>query len=638
LKLNKLIGNLPGYWCLFEALWLSLLRSKEPTWLGLYSNPKALAILLFLFVGFFTLRFISPIISAKLSYISFNDGLKNLSPLKIFFVLVILFRITLINTPCSVGEDMAQQVASSKQWIEGGSIAPNMLSLPNRTNLSVNESNWIVRPPGGAWIPLPGLLLGFSLGNSIHISLLILSISFGTGWLKLARSLSIPLPSLQLLAFLLAIVASLDSLSLSTASVITLATFPWFLIWSLHLGNQWNLSNQKFKIHFLTFFFFFAIGLHAFFKLSSLLTVAAIVIIPFLIHLTKYRKINLLICCRAFLGIIFFFLPYLLISELNQNFSGISSQELYSQQDYNKQHELWGEYFTESTRGGMLATSLIAAPGYASPIQSIAHGFRDLLLQFEYYSSRLHSYGINPRILGCCFVAIPFTLIIFTALWNIKDSLNSREIILYSTLFILPFLGFAFVSFQHGYNYLIYHAYTKEFAIIFFIFALCYSIHAKVLVKNKYIGKILMPFLIALPIISYGKEYSSKLYKSFSHEYASDYESHQDFGPSKFSKSLQLILSDSNSSLDICFFLCSGDQGDYFLRTPMRSLSLHFAKGNLFQFPTLNTSRPLNVYLLIDPILSNDSSFVQSAIDKFPVSSKSTRLDSLTWKVELKGL
>ena len=176
-----MIGNLPGYWCLFEALWLSLLRSKEPTWLGLYSNPKALAILLLLSVGFFTLRFISPIISAKLSYISFKDGLKNLSPLKIFFVLAILFRISLINTPCSVGEDIALQILSCKQWIEGVAIAPNMLSSPFYQNLSANESDWIVRPPGGAWIPLPWLLLGFSVGNSIQISLFILSIALGTG-------------------------------------------------------------------------------------------------------------------------------------------------------------------------------------------------------------------------------------------------------------------------------------------------------------------------------------------------------------------------------------------------------------------------------------------------------------------------
>ena len=185
---------------------------------------------------------------------------------------------------------------------------------------------------------------------------------------------------------------------------------------------------------------------------------------------------------------ILFFIPYFFVSKLNQNFTGISSQELYSQQDYNAQHELWGEYFTESTRGGMLVISLFASTGYATPVQSLAHGFRDLLLQFENYSSTLHSYGINPRILGCCMLTIPFTLILFTALWKIKNALSRKEAIVYCTLFIVPFLAFAFVSFHHGYNYLIYHAYTKEFAIIFFIFGLSYLTHGKEIVKNNLIG------------------------------------------------------------------------------------------------------------------------------------------------------
>jgi hypothetical protein len=185
---------------------------------------------------------------------------------------------------------------------------------------------------------------------------------------------------------------------------------------------------------------------------------------------------------------------------------------------------------------------------------------------------------------------------------------------------------------------LIYHAYTKEFAIIFLIFALCYLIHAKRIKKNKFIGNIFIPFFVALPIISSAKEYCSKLYDSFPKAYASQYENQQDFGPSKFSESLKVISSDSNSSLDVCFFLCAGDQADHSLRTPMRSLSLHFAKGNLNHFPALNSSRPLNVYFLVDPALSNDSTFIQSAIDKFPVSAMTTQLDSLTWKVELKGL
>ena len=55
-------------------------------------------------------------------------------------------------------------------------------------------------------------------------------------------------------------------------------------------------------------------------------------------------------CFRAFVGMILFFIPYLLVSELNEQLTGISSDALYSKQDYNAQHELWGEYFTESTR------------------------------------------------------------------------------------------------------------------------------------------------------------------------------------------------------------------------------------------------------------------------------------------------
>ena len=121
-------------------------------------------------MGFLILRFISPIIATKLNEIPFKDKLTNLSSFKIFFALAVLFRIILISAPCSVGEDITPQVLSCKQWIEGGSIAPNMLATPERTDLTFDQQNWMLRPPGGAWIPLPGLLLGFSLGNSIQLS------------------------------------------------------------------------------------------------------------------------------------------------------------------------------------------------------------------------------------------------------------------------------------------------------------------------------------------------------------------------------------------------------------------------------------------------------------------------------------
>lgn len=635
---KNLIASLPGFWCLFEALELSLLRSKTPTWFGLYSSPKTIAILLLLTTAFITFYFISPIISSKLDKIALKQKLKSLSFYKAFFILVIFFRVTLLNVPCSVGEDVAKQVLTTRQWVEGESSSPNVLSSPQSKDLSATESNWILRPPGASWIPLPGLLLGFSLGHSIQISLFLLSVAFGAGWLKFAHVLALPRTSLQLLAFVLAVTASLGSLSLSTASAFTTATFPWLLIWSLHLSEQWNLPARNLKIHLLSILFFLTIGIHAFFKLSSLLTVSAIALIPFLFHIAKSKRIQTITCGRAIAGILLFILPYFLVNELNQNFTGISSDKLYSKQDYNAQHELWGTHFTESTQGGMLATSLIASTGYATPAQSFARGFRDLLMQFENFNSILHSHRINPRILGCCIFAIPFTLILFMGLWKIRSFVPNRQIILFFTLFIVPFIGFAAVSYHHGYNYLIYPSYTKEFAMIFLVFGLSYVVRSNKIIKHQFIGNLLVAFFIALPIISSTKVFCRTVKDSFFHSLPSEYEQQQNLGESKFSESLQRIENDSNSSFDICLFLCSGDHGDNILRTPMRSLTLHFAKGNLIHLPDFDTSRPLNLYCLVDPLLANDSAFVQSVLDKFPNSARTTQLDSSTWKVAFGGL
>lgn len=284
----------------------------------------------------------------------------------------------------------------------------------------------------------------------------------------------------------------------------------------------------------------------------------------------------------------------------------------------------------------MLFISLIASPGYASPIQSLAHNFRDLLLQFEFYSSTLHSLSMNPRIFGCCILAIPFSILIFSAFWKIKESLPQKEAILYSSVFVTPFIGFAYVSFHHGYNYLIYHAYTKEFSVFFFIFALHYLTLPGKSVKNKFIGKTLVAFFLAFPFISYGKIYWSTFFNSISQSNLSTYETQQRLGPCKFSDSLQLISADSKSSLDVCLFICAGSQDDYSLRTPMRSISLHFAKGNLIHLPKFKTSVPINVYCLFDPLLATDPSLIRSVQDKFSNLARSQKLDALTWKIELK--
>ena len=45
------------------------------------------------------------------------------------------------------------------------SMPPNILSEPQRSDLSINQKNWSLRPPGAAVLPVAGLLIGLSLGQ-----------------------------------------------------------------------------------------------------------------------------------------------------------------------------------------------------------------------------------------------------------------------------------------------------------------------------------------------------------------------------------------------------------------------------------------------------------------------------------------
>jgi len=321
--------------------------------------------------------------------------------------------------------------------------------------------------------------------------------------------------------------------------------------------------------------------------------------------------------------------------------TGVSSDELYSRQDFNAQHELWGHFFEESTRGSMLATSLVASVGYASPIQSYANRFRDFLLQFESYSSLMDSFEANARIVACCIFSIPFTLAIFTTIIILKRHIGLVGFLFVFALVTTPFLGLAAASFHHKYNYLIYHSYTQEFSFIFILISFLFFKHSEKISQTNISTKLLRFFItgscLALPIIYNIKTYSSLIEDVFNRGPSTRYENQERFGSSKFSNSLQLISKDTNSPLDICFFLCSGDMADHRLRTKMRSLSLHFAKDNLNKYDYFQSSTPLTVYCLLDESLLNDYEFMNTLKKKFPSTSKFSIFAPKTLKVELIG-
>ena len=90
-----------------------------------------------------------------------------------------------------IGEDIGGQVKSSLQWINGQVAAPNILMEPYRNDLSIDQKNWMLRPPGSTLLPIVGMLLGLSLGQSIKLGLFLCSIIGGLGWLSIFRRFNV---------------------------------------------------------------------------------------------------------------------------------------------------------------------------------------------------------------------------------------------------------------------------------------------------------------------------------------------------------------------------------------------------------------------------------------------------------------
>ena len=150
------------------------------------------------------------------------------------------------------------------------------------------------------------------------------------------------------------------------------------------------------------------------------------------------------------------------------------------------------------------------------------------------------------------------------------------------------------------------------------------------------LNRILIGIFLGIPIISTISIFTKYTTNSLEKLSPSEFEKSQGFGGSEFSDALTLVSNDSTHPDDVCFFLCSGDQRDYSLRTPMRSMSLHWAKGNIAKFPKLGSSASINLYCLIDPLLSQDNLFINQLLDKLPNNSEIVRLTPEIFKVAIK--
>ena len=524
----------------------------------------------------------------------------------------------------SVGEDLGGQVKSSLQWHDGIVEHPNFLAQPKWTNLAEDQTTWNLRPPGASWLPLPGLSVGMSLGSSLRVGLFLCMLIGGLGWIKFCKKLKVSKSGLVLLAILIGLSVGPASSSYSTANVILFALVPWFIVWAMSIGLLCDSQNDHphwGKLTINTAAFLFLLGCFAWIKLSGMIvagTIAALPLASIFLGKRKPSKKLPLVTLYLLVGTLFW-VPFLTLENTNQNLSGLTANELYSANDSDLQAPLFGKHFEKSTRSGWLAWSVLGGPGYALPAKQISHGFRDLMIQFEQVNNWLDQNEINEHVIFAGLLAIGCTILLLFVFKSIWSSSAPKLRLAYACFLFLPFIGLGILSYKYRFNYLLYHAHTIEYHLIFTVpamFILCLPN-----VFSKISSQLFLGICIALPITSHIERLSIIPFQQI-HYTGSPTERARGFEAREFSNAIRIIEQDSKSHSDILLFLPAGDMGDLVLRTRLRTLAIHFAGDNLAKREPCQTLQPTTVYCTYSASLRDNKSFQDALKKAFPQATE----------------
>ena len=285
-----------------QALNYSLLKSKNPDILNIYSFEKFIAIISLLLASVLWVIFLSSHLENFIFYLR-NKFTIRYKLFHIYISFSLLAGLYIYEDPCTVGEDVAKQVLSSKLYLDDKVKGANYDLLLDPSDLSQTKQKWILRPPGMSFLLIPFMCIGIPLGLSLKINLLLLHFSSCLGWLFFAYQLKINHKWLIFLAIFLSFGFFNLTFNFSTASIVTSATLPWLLIWAIKL-SRFEFSKRPKTFALIQSLFFLVLGFHAFFKLSSLIVLTAVAILPLvLIHKDTFkfsRKLYILLFSSFF--------------------------------------------------------------------------------------------------------------------------------------------------------------------------------------------------------------------------------------------------------------------------------------------------------------------------------------------------
>ena len=181
---------------------------------------------------------------------------------------------------------------------------------------------------------------------------------------------------------------------------------------------------------------------------------------------------------------------------------------------------------------------------------------------------------------------------------------------IFSTFYVIPFLGLAILSNLHGFNYSLYATHTIEYSVLLLL-PIILVWESSLLSSLAY--KAFVTLILALPVLNIVNLSPTNMNEGF----ISTTEKERGLSSSRFSQVIDYIENDSENNLDIIYFLTAGDMGDLVLRSKMRTLATHFAGGNFPQLAHFKSSKELNIYLAYDKELVEIPEFMQATSNKF---------------------
>ena len=456
------------------------------------------------------------------------------------------------NTGVTFGVDFATQLKATMQWNEGLSTSWNCIVDTNLDSLFSDKQTWLFRSPGAIVYYLPFIQLPIPLGESIRIAQLILCVALSFCWLEITKLLKLEAGLQILLAVILSLWLSngLSFVGNVQPVVATYSSICTLIVLKFCLKIK---STETFQFRNFTVLLFISLGLGGivFIKASSLIYNCFILFSVFIFLLwERIAKFKVALIVVATLAV--FSCPYLILKLINAE-NGVNLDSIYNQ-DYNNQwiyQELWGAYFTETTKFPSLLLSLTASFSTFSPFILAQTLISNFLTYIGFIDDFILSIHLNPKVVYKATVGTIFSMALGYCFLKHLNQSRKVSYILTFTLFS-PFPIFCYLANKHGYNYLITGSYIQQYIPLYclVILVVCFNLLKRKNRKNLILAVPIIFFSIGLFSVSN----TFSVLKSFknrleSKSLSTSHVDHPFFG--KNVKRLDEVILEHRNSLDV---------------------------------------------------------------------------------------